>query len=433
MNNTIPTKSLGDKTRSIYRTIVPNKNNAMLKLKIMLSLIFGIQLIGYSQWEEKSISTNSTLTCVDFVTENNGYVTGSNKVYKTSNGGDDWTISFMANESVFYEDIFAIDSMTVIAVGKDLSSNQAKISRTENGGTDWNDAKISNSSFLKSVFFVTSNIGFCSGGSGAILKSTDSGKSWQELNSGTGINLQSIFFVNEMVGIAVGGDPLSALILKTLDGGTSWNHIISPSNNNLQSVYFSNQETGYVAGWNGEIMKTNNCGSDWMVQNSVEMTGNLEVIFTDDNTGYIVGGTMNESLIQKTSNGGNLWEDISPQISGGLVCIQFPSFNVGYAVGINGTVVKTASGGIMTHTNNFELTHEFMVFPNPTNGSLKIGSENNTHIDKIKIYDSNGLEIESSKTISNNTEIDLSNLESDIYYLEIQSEKKREIKKIIKK
>ena len=404
----------------------------MLKIKIINVLILGIQISGYCQWEEKNISTNSTLTCVDFVTENIGFVTGGNKIYKTENGGDNWANSHTASDLVMYEDVFVINNNKIIAVGKDLNSNQSIITKTENGGVDWNNATVSNSSFLKSVFFVSPEIGFCSGGSGTILKTTDSGDTWQELSSGTGTNLQSIFFVNEMVGIAVGGSPASAVILKTQDGGVNWNPINSPSNNNLQSVYFSNQETGYVVGWNGEIMRTDNCGGDWTIQNSVAMTGNLEVFFTDDNTGYIVGGAMNESLIQKTSNEGELWEDISPQISEGLVSIQFPTFNVGYVVGSNGTVVKTESGGIMTSTNNFEFSDEFKVFPNPTNGTLNIKSENNNRIDKVRIYDSNGHVINGLNIIPTSHEIDLSNLESSVYYLEIRSDKKIEIKKIVK-
>ncbi|MDF1699391.1 MAG: hypothetical protein P1U56_26295, partial [Saprospiraceae bacterium] len=344
----------------------------MMKLKIILTLVLGIQFIGFGQWEEKNITTSSTLNSVDFISENLGYVTGGNIIYKTENGGEDWSISHNASDLVFYEDIFVIDTDRIIAVGKDLDSNQSVITKTENGGEDWINATISNASFLRSVFFVSSDIGFCAGGGGRILKSLDSGDSWQESNSGIGTNLHSIFFVNEMVGIAVGGSPISAVILKTEDGGETWDQINSPSNKNLQSVYFSNQETGYVVGWDGEIMKTDNCGGDWSIQSSVAMTGNLEVVFTDDNTGYIVGGTMNESLIQKTSNGGDLWEDISPPINEGLTCIQFPSFEVGYAVGSNGTVLKTESEGVNTSTHNFQFYNAFAVYPNPTNGYLKI-------------------------------------------------------------
>lgn len=374
--------------------------------------------------------TNSTLSSVDFVTENVGFVTGGNMIFKTENGGNDWATSHTASNGVFYEDIFVIDEETIIAVGKNISLNQSITIKTENGGLDWDETTLSNTSFLKSVFFVTPNIGFCSGGQGTILKSNDAGDSWQYLNSGTNQDLQSIFFVNQMIGFAVGGSPIDAVILKTLNGGANWSPINSPSDNYLQSVFFSNTDTGYVVGWNGEIMRTDNCGGDWTIQNSVAMTGNLEIVFTDENTGYIVGGAQSETLIQKTSNGGDLWEDISPPISAGLVSIHFPSFNVGYAVGSNGTVLKTESGGTLTSANNIEFSNEFKVFPNPVNGILNIKSDN--RINLIRIYDVNGQIIKEYKLNTIHSEIDLSNLESNIYYLEIQSSEIREIKKIVK-
>ncbi len=421
----------GPKLTSCFYTF---KKRDMLKLKLFIAVILGVQITGYCQWKEKNISTTSTLTCVDFVTEDTGFVTGGNKIYKTDNGGETWMTSYTASGSIFYEDVFAIDNNKIIAVGKDINSNISVITKTENGGTDWNEVAVLNSSFLKSVFFSSASIGYCSGGGGTILKSTDSGNSWQEQNSGTGANLESIFFVNEMEGIAVGGSPVSAVILKTQDGGTNWNPVNSPSDNNLQSAYFLNQETGYIVGWNGEIMKTVDFGGNWTIQNSVSMTGNLEVIFTDNNTGYIVGGAMDESLIQKTTNGGELWEDISPpQISEGLVSVQFPSFNIGYAVGGNGTVVKTESGGIVGSSNKFVLSNEFKVFPNPTYGTLNIESESHCKIERIRIYDSNGIVIKDWNLTSINPAIDLSNLASNVYYMEIRSDKKTGIVKIIKK
>lgn len=402
----------------------------MIKFKITTLLILIIQVISYGQWEQKNISTNSTLSCVDFITDDTGFVTGSNKIFKTENGGDNWTTSHTSDDFVVYEDIFTLNNDEIIAVGKDLSSNQSIITKTENGGANWVETTLSNSSFLKSVFFSSPDIGYCSGGGGTIFKSTDSGDTWGELNSGTTTNIQSIYFVNDLVGIAVGGSPTTALILKTQDGGVNWSQINSPSNNNLQSVFFSNQETAYVVGWFGEIIKTTDCGNSWTNQNSISMSGNLEVIFTDENTGYIVGGSMNESLIQKTSNGGDLWEDVSPQVTEGLVGIHFPSFDVGYSVGSNGIVVKTESGGIMTAINDLETVNDINVVPNPTTGILKIQSKQNSKIERIRIYDNNGRIL---KDLNPNSEIDISELDSNIYYIEIRTKNIRTIKKIVKK
>ncbi len=386
---------------------------------------------AFSQWEEKNISTNTTLSSVNFLNDEIGFVTSSNMIFQTEDGGDNWSLSHSGFDLVLYEDVFAIDNDEIIAVGKDLNLNQAVITKTVNGGQDWIDVAITNSSFLKSVFFTSADIGYCSGGSGTILKTTDSGESWQELITGTFDELQSIYFVNDLVGIAVGGSPLNSRIIKTTDGGVNWNPITSPSSNYLQSVFFSNQDTGFVVGWNGEIMKTENCGNTWTVQSSVAMSGNLKVQFTDENTGFIVGGSTDESLIQKTNNGGDLWEDISPQTSEGLRSIHFPSLNVGYAVGSNGTVLKTDSNGTMTSINNLETKADFKLFPNPVDNFVSIQSENNKAIQLIKIYNSNGVLVNEFHSNSAKTELDLSNLTSNVYYLEIHSEESKTIKKIV--
>ncbi len=404
----------------------------MKYLKLTAMLIISVHLNVFGQWDEKSITTNNTLTSVDFFDDDIGFVVGGNKIFKTSSGGDLWTVSYMGSSLIAFEDVFIIDENNVIAVGKDLDSGQSAMVRTDDNGNTWEAVNIANSSFLKSVFFVSSDIGYCSGGGGLILKTTDSGNTWQALNSGTSMFLQSIYFVDEENGIAVGGTPSSSIIVKTQDGGTNWSQINAPSDNFLQSAYFINQQIGYVVGWNGQIMKTEDGGSTWQAQTSVNMAGNLEVLFTDENTGYIVGGQQNESSIQKTENGGGLWEDISPDIPVGLVGIDFPSFSTGYAVGGNGTVVKTESGGMLTSTGEAAFPHQVLVYPNPVTSIASIKSTGNQKIESIKLYDNSGRLIKYFSVEFSKVEIDFSEFEPNIYFLEINTGKGKYIKKLIR-
>jgi hypothetical protein len=64
---------------------------------------------------------------------------------------------------------------------------------------------------------------------------------------------------------------------------------------------------------------------------------------------------------------------------------------------------------------------------------LNIESDTHQRIEKIRIYDSDGRVVKELNPIAINSEIDLSNLESNVYYLAIHSDKKKEIKKIVKK
>ena len=400
---------------------------------IILVIFISVQSSIFGQWEEKNISTDQTLTGVHFISDNVGFVTGSNKIFKTEDGGENWVTSHSSNDVVFYEGVYALDENVVIAVGKDFDINSSKITRTTNGGKSWEDIQISNSSLLRSIVFVSPSLVYCSGGSGTILKSTNAGENWEELNTGTQENLLSIYFVNDSIGIAVGGKPTLGEIIKTEDGGNTWNAINSLSSNYLQSVFFTSQETGYAVGWEGEILKTADCGNSWTNQNSVSMSGNLDVTFINNDIGYITGGSLNEPLIQKTINGGELWEDVSPESIHALTSIQFPSMSIGYAVGSNGSVVKTESGGITSLINITNDINLVQIYPNPANNSITINSKSNEAINTIKIFDINGILIKKYNTYSESCKINMSEFSPNIYFIEIQTKSKRIVTRIVKR
>ena len=405
----------------------------MKPIALTILLIFSLHQISLSQWEEVNISTSSTLSSVHFLNDDLGFVTGGNKIFKTTNGGTTWETSFTGDANFVFQDVLVIQADKIIAVGKDFNTNLSIIAKTQNNGDSWRLIEVSYTSFLSSIFFTSPTTAYCSGSGGVILKSTDAGETWEALDSGASAFLQSIHFVNAMTGMAVGGGPGNPLILKTQDGGVTWDLVSSPSDNYLQSVFFVEDQIGYIVGWNGEILKTEDCGNSWKVQNSVAMSGNLEVTFADKQTGYIVGGSSNESLIQRTTNGGDLWEDVSPGVSAGLISVYFPSAEVGYAVGANGVVVKTTSGGVSSSTNTLFSKPDFRLFPNPTSNRVAIESLEKAPIKRIRIFDETGKLIGIKEDHSVTMELDFLGYPAGVYYLEILTENRKSISKLVKK
>jgi len=405
----------------------------MKSITITFLLIFVILQTSIGQWEEQSIAVNANFNSVHFFNNEIGFVVGGDKIYKTTDGGENWETSYTTTGAVFFNDVKVLDENTVIVVGKKFITDESIIVKTIDSGTNWVITDISSSAYLHSIFFISPTVGFCAGGNGAIFKTSDSGDSWQSLVSGTSLNLQSIFFINELTGIAVGGGIDQAVILKTVDGGENWSTVASPANDYLQSIYFMNEQTGYVVGWDGQILKTNDCGSTWTEQTSVDMVGNLDVFFTDENTGYVAGGLTFQSLIQKTVDGGDSWQDISPNFSVGFTSIYFPSFDVGYVVGAQGTIAKTESGGIMTSTSNLYSNKDILLYPNPASNSVTIESNKNGPIILIEIYNSNGQLIKVKEENSKNVNLDLSEFQSGIYYIGLNTESQKSIKKLVKR
>ena len=406
----------------------------MQKTTLILLNVILVLNIGFSQWEDISISTDQTLSAVDFLDDNIGFISGFSTIFRTDDGGDLWTSIYLGGNLVFLEDIFIINENDIVAVGKDVDVNRSLIVSSSDGGSTWTETLLESTSNLNSVFFPSDSIGYCAGSLGTIIKTADGGNTWEKLETGNTNILQSTFFLNDTLGFVVGGGPTTGIILKTIDGGTTWNQVDSPSMNFLQSIFFTDFNVGYTVGWNGEILKTEDCGDTWRLQNSVSMLGNLEITFTDTNNGYITGGSQVDqiSLIQKTTDAGETWEDISPQTTDALVSIDFPSFDIGYAVGVNGLVVRTESGGT-TSTSNLSIhKKKFDLNPNPSSSYITLVANDDSPIELIRLIDTKGAILKVITPHTATYELSIMDLQPNIYYLEIHSTTSKTVKKIIK-
>ena len=137
------------------------------------------------------------------------------------------------------------------------------------------------------------------------------------------------------------GPEMSGIILRTIDGGNTWESIQVDDILNLHSVIFLDKETGYAVGDYGKIIKTENGGKDWVVQN----TGNYilnDVFFIDQNKGYAVG---NFSKILKTEDGGATWFEQESGTNKELRSVYFLDETTGYIVGNQGVVLRTENAG----------------------------------------------------------------------------------------
>lgn len=208
---------------------------------------------------------------------------------------------------------------------------------------------------LFDVFFFDMNTGIIVGGTAAntavILRTINGGILWDQINPNTNILLRSVSFITASTGIAVGGNFKSSVILKTTDSGISWDTINSPVTSALRCVSFPPTGagmTGYTVGFNGTAMKTTDTGNNWIILNTGLGTQMIfSVHFTDVNNGTAVGGTqIDTATIIRTTDGGISWISQVPNTNNLLRGVYFLNEFTGFAVGNNGTILKTANSGI---------------------------------------------------------------------------------------
>jgi photosystem II stability/assembly factor-like uncharacterized protein len=184
---------------------------------------------GTNTWTAQSASsfpTSLTLNSVHFVSAANGWAVGTGgTILSTSDGGANWTCRLTSATSgvapcgsstgpaITWNSVYFTDLSNGWAVG--ASGN---IYRTVNGGANWTAQASGTSSTLFGARFLDSTHGWIVGANGLIL-ATSNGSSWApQAMVGTIQSLRSVFFTDPQNGWAVGAN---GTILHTRTGGNN--------------------------------------------------------------------------------------------------------------------------------------------------------------------------------------------------------------------
>jgi len=244
---------------------------------------------------------------------------GISQVSKTTDGGETWFALFSGWNGLggYLYSVFFINGNKGFVVGEN-----GYIFKTTDGGTNWTSITSGISNTLNKIFFATDSIGYIAGSGGKILKTTDGGDHWTPLTSGTTSDIPSLYFINKDTGF-VG---TNSMILKTTDGGNSWVSVLL--NFTPTSIHFSGTDYGYATGGN-KIIKTTDGGNTWNYMHSETANSIYRIFFTDSVTGYILGSNR---TILKTVTGGmvntspvflpNSYVKIYPNPSAGSITID---------------------------------------------------------------------------------------------------------------
>lgn len=269
-----------------------------------------------------------------------GYAAGAGMVLKTSDGGEHW-IKLPGTSSYYLTDIWFVGNDTGWAT--DLSGVLIK---TTDGGRTWVDHFVTSEEMHSIRFPSGTKTGFIGGGNDVgsftnpLYKSTDGGDTWVSLNDPQrAIKYGLSFPEDSLVGYAVGE---FGVIVKTIDGGRTWRSLTIPDIvNTFYGVHFLNNSNGYLVGTDGIILKTTNGGANWTnLRKSLGAT--TDWYFSERGSGYVVG---NSGLVLKSSDFGDHWDTTNIGFKNNLRTI---TFSKGETVGFTGgdsILLKTTNGG----------------------------------------------------------------------------------------
>lgn len=219
---------------------------------------------------------------------------------------------------------------------------------------------------LWSAHFLNADTGYVCGGNrydnALLLHTTDGGNSWHTQETGIEKIVFDIQFLNAHFGVATAYD---AKILVTRDGGSNWElqqqYMYGYPWQALRAVDFTNDTLGLVVGGQayntGLILRTQNGAFNWDFQAFEQEL--RDVFWTDSQTAYVCG----YGVVYKTEDAGDTWF-LLPVKGDFFTSIHFPSPQIGYVVGYQGSIFKTEDAGASWQTlrrgeSVFKKNHHF--------------------------------------------------------------------------
>jgi len=360
-------------------------------------LFLQITSLGQYGWFEQTSGTSVKLNSVYFINNDVGWAVGfAGTIIHTTNGGEYWTPQ-LSNTYATLTLVKFFDDNTGWIYG------EGQILKTTNGGENW----ILLNAPSGPAYFLTNDLGwifnfpYC-------LATTDGGVSWDTLYTHSlFFSPEKMCFINGNLGFIKGateGINPHPLNLKTVDGGFNWEGFSFPGYELLAgwaSLSFIDDSVGWACcnglpstNLYGFVAKTTDAGESWVLQLN---TGALflDIFFNDTNNGWTVEG----DSIWHTSDGGISWNNQSTETSDFWHSIHFTNENNGWAVGENGKILHTFSGGVVSVIGeiygipvNYNISQNY---PNPFNPSTKIkySIPQSSNV-VIKVFDILGNEIE---------------------------------------
>jgi photosystem II stability/assembly factor-like uncharacterized protein len=175
-----------------------------------------------------------------------------------------------------------------------------------------------------------------------ILRTTNRGTTWQR-RFPTPWTLHSVAFSGTLHGWAVGDQ---GVILGTHDGGSSW-FVVQPAVTvqSLRAVWRRSEPKAFAAGSQGVTPRTTPTDSTTWTLGNAGASNQLEgVHYPGDALGFVVGFN-GVGAVLRTDDGGMTWQSQIANTQFRLNDVFFVDHARGWAVGDNGTIIHTATGG----------------------------------------------------------------------------------------
>lgn len=334
-------------------------------------MLLGSPFLSMGQWTQVRSAPGTVNYLVHFENADTGIVmgesSGRNQLLRTTDGGSTWSLEMLDTAGTqvfpFIRKHFITDRMGFVA-------DRGAIWFTRDAGRQF-EFRGTPLAYVSGLHFLDSLQGFASVSDQGISHTTDGGRNWSVSPvlappTKTWRDVWAWDANNQKLCGSFGTPALNggSLVASTTDGGGLWQPFVVDSNFYAGSdLEFVDDSIGFYAD-EARLWKTTNRGASWIPV--LQAPGFNKVVasyFLDSLTGF-AWGPPNGYLI-KTTDGGATWEPQAAANVWQINNLHCPTPQVCYAVGVEGLVMKTTSGGGTLAQETPSLQPAFKLFPNP--------------------------------------------------------------------
>ena len=353
----------------------------MKKVYKILLTVFTISLFHTSlstQWVQQPLPVNKPITGIKFINSQTGWACTSRGtpadtgyVIATTNSGTNWFVQISAYNNAF-TDINALDNLTCFASAYDAVINRDKIYKTSDGGQNWTIITMVPNMGIDDMQFLNKDSAWECGTSVGpdVRTTTDGGNTWIVRTNGITMATDRIFFLNYNTGFCAA----TFNLYRTTNAGLNW-ELKYTSSEGILGLYFSDLNTGWISLAGHKIGKTINGGLNWNIQHPFDPRGEgIFNIYFIGNTGW--AGTGWNGKILKSVDGGISWGYQNVPLYS--VNLSFPDtsngwcgqFSMNHSTNGGGEIFYT--GFVNTGTETPVKYRLYQNYPNPFNPATTI-------------------------------------------------------------
>jgi photosystem II stability/assembly factor-like uncharacterized protein len=305
-----------------------------------------------------------------FVDSREGWVVGDQgTILHTIDAGTTWETQRSNSTGYTLRAVAFATPQIGVVVG-----DAGRMIRTVDGGRSWFPLTVDTDGGkgLNDVFFQDDSLGWAVGNAGLILRTVNQGQDWTRLFPGvSGVNLRSVSFPRLSDGstpptddpfqygwiVGDGGE-----ILASDNYGVNWRRYTDfVTSDHWRSVARAGKTEAIAAGANNRVALTSASGDSalWALEPPAWAQSNFTAVawpsdpMLPSSEAWVVGkGILSgQPIVLYTPNGGLDWQEQelpsdAPLVSNGLEDVFFLDNRVGWAVGSQGLMLHTASGGL---------------------------------------------------------------------------------------